>query len=557
MNITLAQVKSHLADPKKNAEKALDIWTEYDKQSDLVVLPELFLSGYACQDLFLRLDFLTSCMSALDYIKEKSSDLSSTLVIGTPYYEYGNVYNALVLINRGRIIGVYKKWYLPNYTVFDEKRYFKEGKDPLVVKFGNSPVGFAICEDIWYPDGPHRLYVSAGCPLVVSINASPFYLGRYKPVENLISSRSFENVSFFVYLNKVGAEEEYVFDGRSMVFNEEGKLLCRLKAFEEHVATVTLDLDKAYVKRLSEKRLNSVYLIESAHVEERELPRLKAPIEESPGEDQELYMAILLGIKDYVSRSGFKGALIGLSGGIDSSLCACLAVDALGKERVVGVFMPSEYTSKESHEDVHELVKNLGIELIVYPINELYHLYRKLLGSSELTVAEENLQARIRANILFYLSNKLNYLVLSTSNKSEAATGYGTIYGDMAGGFMPLKDVYKTQVYRLALYRNSIKRDIPERVLVKPPSAELRPNQTDQDTLPPYHILDRVLYLYIEEGLSAEDIVQEGFEKSLVEKVIGMVNRTQYKRRQTPLGVRVSKKSFCMDWRMPVNREGI
>ncbi|RME09926.1 MAG: NAD(+) synthase, partial [Aquificota bacterium] len=333
-------------------------------------------------------------------------------------------------------------------------------------------------------------------------------------------------------------------------------VMARAKAFEEDLLLVSLDIERVRRKRLLDLRLRErvverVKPVSLSDFPERE--RVSARVESSPSEEEELYRAIRLALEDYVRKNSFERVVLGLSGGIDSSLVACLAVDALGKEKVVGVFMPSEFTSRESREDVYQLAKNLGFELLEYPITEVYRSYLNTVNSQELTTAEENLQARIRANILFYLSNRYGWLVLSTSNKSESAVGYTTIYGDMAGGFAPIKDLYKTWVYRLARYRNSISPDIPERVFLRPPTAELRPGQTDQDTLPPYELLDRVLELHIEEGMGLEEIVSEGYDRELVRRVLQMVKRAEYKRKQAPPGPKLTKRAFGKDWRMPIS----
>ncbi len=554
LNITIAQLNFKVGDIIKNLQKVKEAWESSDKKSHLVVFPELAISGYPPEDLLLRLDFLKACNKALKELEEFSAKLSSIAVVGTPYWD-GDLYNALVLIGGGRLLGVYKKTYLPNYSVFDEKRYFRKGNEGLVLSTGFCRVGFSICEDIWHPDGWERSYALAGCEVLININASPYYSGKYGFKESFLKARAQDNIAYVVYANLVGGQDELVFDGRSLVIDPEGKLVARAKAFEEDLISVSLPVERIRRKRLLDIRLREREApanIKEVHVELKEKPEISPRIEESPEGEEELYRALALSLKDYAEKNSFEKVVLGLSGGIDSSLVACLAVDALGRDRVVGVFMPSEFTSRESEEDVKELAKNLGIELVVYPIKEPYGAFLKLLASESLTVAEENLQARLRANILFYLSNRYGWLVLSTSNKSESAVGYTTIYGDMAGGFAPIKDLYKGQVYSLARYRNSISPVIPERVFERPPSAELRPNQTDQDTLPPYELLDRILQLHIEEGLSYEELLQEGFEEEVVQRILRMVKSAEYKRRQAPVGPKVSKRAFGKDWRMPI-----
>ena len=555
MNITLAQLAPKVGDIKHNLNKIKEGWSLADKDSHMVVFPELFLSGYPPEDLLLRLDFIGECHRALEEIIEFSKDMQSLAVFGTPYYD-GDLYNALLIVGGGRLLGVYKKTFLPNYSVFDEKRYFRPGKEPLLLELDGVKVGFSVCEDIWHPDGWERLYALAGCEMLINISASPYYEGKYQLRESSLRSRARDNVAYLVYVNLVGGQDELVFDGRSLVIDPEGKILSRAKAFEEDILTVSLDVDRVRRKRLTDIRLREKEVVKINTVShECGLKRkiLEGRIESSPEGEEELYRAITLAIRDYVEKNSFSKVLVGLSGGIDSSLVACLAVDALGQDRVVGVFMPSEFTSEESREDVYQLAKNLRIELYEYPIKDIYRVYLEVFGSQELTVAEENLQARIRANILFYLSNRHGWLVLSTSNKSESAVGYGTIYGDMAGGFAPIKDLYKTKVYRLARYRNGIKPDIPDRVFSRPPTAELRPGQTDQDTLPPYELLDRMLVLYIEEGLGFQDLKSLGFEENTLRKVLKMVKSAEYKRKQAPIGPKLTKRAFGKDWRMPVS----
>ncbi len=555
LNLALAQINPLLGSVEANISKIKLLSEQAQERAHMVIFPELALCGYPPEDLLLRYDFIERCMLSLEELVEFSKNLSSVLVFGMPYYD-GDLYNALVVVAEGKILGVYKKTFLPNYSVFDEKRYFRSGREPLVVEIGGVKVGFSVCEDIWHPDGWERFYALSGCEVLVNINASPYYKGKYEFKENFLRARAQDNIAYVVYVNMVGGQDELVFDGRSMVIDPEGKVIARAKAFEEDLLFVSLEVERVKRKRLLDLRLREKGVDNpsvNAFIPAQEKALCEVRVEVSPKDEEEVYKALLLAIRDYVEKNSFERVVLGLSGGIDSSLVACLAVDALGKDRVVGVFMPSEFTSSESREDVYELSKNLGISLLEYPIKEVYRTYLTLLDSKELSIAEENLQARIRANILFYLSNKYGWLVLSTSNKSESAVGYSTIYGDMAGGFAPIKDLYKTWVYKLARYRNSIKPDIPERVLLKPPTAELRPNQTDQDTLPPYELLDQVLELHIEEGMGLEDIVALGFDRELVKKVLRMVRRSEYKRRQAPIGPKLTKRAFGKDWRMPIS----
>ena len=560
LNVAVAQVNTTVGDLEGNLRKVLEFVEEAKGKAHLIVFPELTISGYSPEDLLLRLDFVESCMRKLEELAEATKDVDSLIVVGTPYYD-GDLYNSAVLLFKGKVVGVYHKSRLPNYSVFDEKRYFREGGEPLLVEVNGYKIGFSICEDIWYPDGNERRLALSGAELIVNINASPYHIGKASFREGFVRARAEDNVCFVVYANLVGGNDELVFDGRSMVVDPLGEVIARAKAFEEDLLIVSLDLEKVRRRRLLDLRWREAGkeaepISPSFTVELPERPFFEPRVEPSPSEEEEIYRAVVLGTRDYVKKSGFEKVVVGLSGGIDSSLTACVAVDALGKENVLGIFMPSRFTSKESFEDAKALANNLGIEFHTIPIDDVFTSYIKefvpVYGDLGFDTADENIQARIRANILFYISNKFGYMVLSTSNKSEAATGYTTIYGDMAGGFAPLKDVYKTMVYKLARYRNSLDPVIPERVFEKVPSAELRPNQTDQDTLPPYDVLDRILQLYIEECMSPEEIVKRGFERETVMRVVSMVRRAEYKRKQAPLGVKITPRAFGKDWRYPV-----
>ncbi len=563
LNITLAQINSVVGAIKENANKIIEIWQKFDKTSHIIVFPELALTGYPPEDLLLKLDFCKACVKELEKIKKISKNFKSIAIIGIPYYDR-NLYNSAVVIRKGEIIGIYYKKFLSNYFVFDEKRYFKASQKPLIIEINDCKIGISIGEDIRHPD--------SGVEVLLNINTSPYFIKKYEFTINFLKARAKDNLAYIVYVNLVGAQDELVFDGRSMVIDPEGEILFQSKAFEEDISTVSLDLNKIKRLRLIDTRLReeTQKIIEIISIKDkRKLPFILPKIKETPLNEAEIYQALITGLRDYFHKNGFKKAILGLSGGIDSSLVACLAVDALGKDKVIALFMPTEFTLQESFEDARILAKNLGIKLIEVPIQKIFETYReeiaKYLGFENFTVAEENLQARIRANLLFYMSNRKGYLVLSTSNKSELAVGYTTIYGDMSGGFAPIKDVYKTLVYKLARYRNTLKPDIPERVFKKAPSAELRPGQTDQDTLPPYEVLDIILKSYIEEGLSTQEIVEKlGKEikklsydelASIVEKVIFMIKKAEYKRKQAPIGTKITKRAFGKDWCMPITNK--
>lgn len=560
LNVTLAQINPVVGDIEGNLRKILEAFRKSEAGSHLVVFPELALSGYPPEDLLLRVDFLRDCRRALEDLRSKTRESGAVLAVGAPFYEE-DLFNSLILLYRGEIVGVYHKSRLPNYSVFDEKRYFREGRHPLLIEVNGYRIGFSICEDIWYPDGPERLTALSGAQLIVNVNASPYHIGKHSFREGFVRARAEDNICFVAYVNLVGGQDELVFDGRSMVVDPLGNVIARAKAFEEDLLTVTLDLNLSARRRLLDLRWRTASreIDPVPPVRKIELPPrspVKPRVEENPKGEEELYRALIAGTRDYVAKNGFEKAVIGLSGGMDSSLTACIAVDALGAEKVTGLFMPSRFSARESFEDAKELAMNLGIEFHTVPIDQVFTSYLQELtpafGELGFDTADENIQARIRANILFYVSNKFGYLVLSTSNKSESATGYTTIYGDMSGGFAPLKDIYKTTVYRLATYRNALQKVIPDRVFRKPPSAELRPDQTDQDTLPPYEILDPILKLYVEENLSPEEIVGRGFDRGTVMKVVRMVRNAEYKRKQAPIGIKVTPRAFGKDWRMPV-----
>ncbi len=560
INLTLAQINPTVGDLEGNRDKILEIVNSEHGRSHLIIFPELALCGYPPEDLLLRLDFLQDCKRRLGEIAESTRDKDCVVVVGYPEYDR-DLYNSLAVIYKGKVVAGYRKRFLPNYSVFDECRYFREGEELTIVEINGFKVGFSICEDIWYPEGSERETSLAGAELHVNINASPYHQEKIDYKRNFLRARAEDSISYLAYVNLAGAHEELVFDGRSTVIDPMGNVVARAKAFEEDVITLSLDLQEVRRRRLLDLRWRNaskwVEPVQSvAKLELEEKQRIKPVVKEEPKALEELYEAIITGIRDYAHKNGFRGAVLGLSGGIDSSLTACLAVDALGKDRVLALFMPTRFSSMESLEDAKELAENLGIEFHTVPIDAVFETYREeiatVLNTTEFDTADENVQARIRANILFYFSNKLGYLVLSTSNKSEAAVGYTTIYGDMAGGFAPIKDLYKTQVYELARFRNSKRKDIPDRVFEKAPSAELRPNQTDQDTLPPYEVLDRILKKFLEENMSVWEIVGEGEDRETVYRVIDMVRRAEYKRRQAPVGLKLTARAFGKDWRMPI-----
>jgi NAD+ synthase (glutamine-hydrolysing) len=538
-------------------------------------MPELALTGYPPEDLLLKPGFVAAQLRKLDELINASRDLPGlTAVIGFVDRDH-DIYNAAAIICEGKLFGIYHKHYLPNYGVFDENRYFQSGRKAPIFLINGVHVGINICEDVWYPTGPMTLQAHGGAEVIVNINGSPYYAGKKTFREEMLATRAADNSVIVAYVNMVGGQDELVFDGDSMVFNEQGALIARAREFAEDLLIVDLDTASVFRSRLHDPRRRQERLQEDPHVvpiikisDERSHEALLEPpihplgapqrIEPKMEPLEEIYAALVLGTRDYVHKTGFKKALIGLSGGIDSSLTAAIAVDALGAKNILGISMPSGYSSEGSKTDAQELAENLGIEFLTIPIEETFRTSLKMLkpafGESDPGLAGENLQARIRGNILMSISNKFGAIVLTTGNKSEMATGYSTLYGDMAGGFAVLKDVLKTLVYELSVYRNTLGNEpvIPQAVIAKPPSAELRPEQKDIDSLPPYEVLDPILKAYAEDDRSFEEILAMGFERKTVERVMRMVDLSEYKRRQAPPGVKITTRAFGRDRRLPI-----
>ncbi|MFQ5956970.1 MAG: NAD+ synthase, partial [Candidatus Brocadiales bacterium] len=461
------------------------------------------------------------------------------------------VYNAAAVIYGGKVKKIYHKILLPNYGVFDEKRYFTPGKETPVFVMDGVVFAVNICEDIWHEEGPTKSQARKGAGLIININSSPYHAGKIRLRQKIVRRQALDNKVFISYTNLVGGQDELVFDGQSMVLDSQGRCVALAEAFEEDLLAADLEIPlpaKAKTPRGVIVLPKKIRYEEKPPLRKRRRPHLK-PLEE-------VYRALTLGLRDYISKNGLGDVVIGLSGGIDSALTAAIAVDALGRDAVCGVFMPSFYTSKASDEDVMELVRNLGITLKIIPIHKEFTDYQRSLRAHfvgyPVDETEENLQARIRGNILMALSNKFGYLVISTGNKSEVSCGYCTIYGDMVGGFGVLKDVPKTLVYQLARFRNTEREIIPKRVIKKAPSAELKPGQKDSDTLPPFDVLDPILKAYVEEDKSFEEIVAKGYDKKIVKKVITMVDENEYKRRQAAPGIKITPKAFGKDRRMPI-----
>jgi NAD+ synthase (glutamine-hydrolysing) len=575
LRVALAQINVTVGDLAGNTQKILASMRQaHAEGAHIVCTPELALTGYPPEDLLLKPGFVDANLHALESIVEASSELSGlTAVVGFVDRDH-DIYNAAAVIHEGKLAGVYHKHFLPNYSVFDENRYFQAGQKAPIFLIHGVHVGINICEDIWYPTGPLTRQAFAGAEVILNINGSPYNAGKSTFREEMISTRAADNGVIVAYLNMVGGQDELVFDGDSMVFDELGTLIARGKQFEEDMLIVDLDTPSVFRARLHDPRRRKLRLEDTQDsvpvvlVDDRPLSSpsinthavLGAPqrIEAKMPRLQEIYAALVLGTGDYVRKTGFKKVVIGLSGGIDSALTATIAVDALGAENVLGVLMPSGYSSEGSKTDAQKLAENLGIQYLTIPIEETFrtslNMMGPAIGDDNPGLAGENLQARIRGNIMMTISNKLGPLVLTTGNKSEMAVGYSTLYGDMAGGFSVLKDVFKTMVYKLAAYRNSIENKpvIPQETIDKAPSAELSPGQKDVDSLPPYDVLDPILKAYVEDDRSVEEMVAMGFDTAIVERVIWLVDINEYKRRQAPVGVRISPRAFGRDRRLPI-----
>ncbi|MFI5375235.1 MAG: NAD+ synthase [Candidatus Rokuibacteriota bacterium] len=531
---------------------------------DIVAFPELVLTGYPPEDLLFKPAFIDANLRALDEVARASRGL--TAIVG--YVDKrDDIFNAAAILHDGVQAGTYHKQYLPNYGVFDENRYFQSGTESPVFTIGETVIAANICEDIWYPTGPTTLQALGGAELVVSINASPYHAGKGRFREKMLATRAADDLVCLAFVNTVGGQDELIFDGQSLMFNEKGECVARGRAFEEDFVVADLDLDEVFRARLHDSRRRKEKLRATTVAPRRvalpplpapERPRLAAHEVAVLEPVEEIYQALVLGTRDYVTKNGFAHVVLGLSGGIDSSLVASIACDALGPANVTGVTMPSLFSSAGTRGDAARLARNLGIEFLRLPITPVLNAYRRALvkpfkGLKE-DVTEENLQARIRGNYLMALSNKFGWLVLTTGNKSEIGVGYSTLYGDMAGGFAVIKDVPKTLVYQVCEHVNRrARRDlIPRSVFERAPSAELRPDQTDQDTLPPYATLDAILEAYVEGDQGVADIVARGFDAPTVKRVIAMVDRNEYKRRQGPIGIKITPRAFGKDWRLPI-----
>ena len=567
LRLGLAQINTTVGDLEGNAAKVLEyVGRARELVVDLLSFPEMTIPGYPPEDLLLRPQFIGDNLAALQRVVKGCQGI--TVVVGFVDRDH-DVHNAAAVIHDGRLVDVYHKQFLPNYGVFDENRYFQAGTRCPVYVMAGIGVGVNICEDIWYPDDPMRAQAHGGAQVIININGSPYHMGKRRFREQMLATRASDHAVFISYTNQVGGQDELVFDGASMVVSPWGEVLAQAAAFEEELLICDLDVEETFQARLHEPRRRRQRVaptgsasVARVHLSDEPLAEKKPPVRRrrapAMSDEAEVYRALVLGTGDYLLKNGFQKAVIGLSGGVDSSLVAAIAVDALGSENVVGVAMPSRFSSEGSIKDARELADNLGIQLMTIPIEGPFSAFLDLLSEpfsgTEFGVAEENIQSRIRGLIIMALSNKFGWLVLATGNKSEMATGYATLYGDMAGGFAIIKDVPKTLVYHLSRYRNSVgpKPVIPQEVIDKEPSAELRPDQRDKDTLPPYETLDPILEAYVEEDKSVDAIAAMGFDEELVKRVMAMVDRNEYKRRQAPPGVKISPRAFGRDRRLPI-----
>jgi NAD+ synthase (glutamine-hydrolysing) len=569
LRVGLAQIDTTVGDLAGNAARMIE-WIDRARGEgcDIVVFPELAVTGYPPEDLLLKPSFIRDNLRHRDRVVEASQGIA---VVGGFVDLEVDIYNAAFFAYDGHLRGVYHKVYLPNYGVFDEERYFQRGRRCPIFELAGVRIGVSICEDAWYPTGPISVQAALGAQLLININGSPYHRGKRQAREAMIATRAMDSQAYLAWVNVVGGQDELVFDGNSLVLDPEGEMIAHAPSFAEDLLVADLDIGTVFGARLHDTRLRkeppAALLLDmevsEVTITEEARPRpagpRRRPVTAPLDGPAEVYTALVTGTRDYVRKSGaFEKVVLGLSGGIDSSLTACVAVDALGSDNVVGVLLPSRFTSRASLDDACELAEALGIRTIELPIEPAREAVEATLAGPfaglEPGVAEENVQARIRGMLWMALSNKFGWMVLTTGNKSELATGYCTLYGDMAGGFAVLKDIPKTTVYELSRYRNAAacRTVIPQRVLEKPPSAELRENQKDEDSLPPYEELDPILQGYVEDDRSFEELVAAGHDPDVVRRVIGLVDRSEYKRRQGPPGVKITTRAFGRDRRMPI-----
>jgi NAD+ synthase (glutamine-hydrolysing) len=565
MRLALAQIDTIVGDLDGNRDRIISRLTEArEAGADLVLFPELAVTGYPPEDLLLRPSFLKAAATSLETIARETKEVAA--LVGTPHLDR-DLFNACAICAGGEVKAVYKKRFLPNYGVFDEDRYFQAGRELLLLRVGETLVGVTICEDIWQPGPPATDLALAGAHVVANVSASPFHLGKGREREEMLATRARDNVCWVALVNAVGGQDELVFDGQSLVLDQDGAVAARGPAFEEALVLVDIEPTTAIGRRLRDARRRALA---------RERPLIDTPVVDlgkprNAGDEltepvvapeldrlEEMRLAVELGLRDYVEKNGFREVVLGISGGVDSALTAAIAVEALGPDRVVCVSMPSRYSSPETRADARRTADILGVRYLEIPIDAIADAFFAALADAfegtEPGVAEENVQARVRGTLLMALSNKFGWLVVATGNKSELSVGYATLYGDMAGGFAPLKDVFKTDVFRLARHLNERagRELIPASVIERAPSAELRADQRDEDSLPPYSKLDYVLEAYVELDQSREELSLDGFDPDLVERALELVDRAEYKRRQAPPGVKLRPKAFGRDRRVPI-----
>jgi len=568
LRLGMAQINPTVGDLGNNTQEIIKFINEAKSLGvDLLTFPELAITGYPPEDLLLKPQFIKQNQQCLKEVVKHTSDIA--VVVGFVDSDT-DIYNAAAVIYDTKVVGVYHKFFLPNYGVFDENRYFRAGNEYSIFFIYNIGVGITICEDMWYEAGPAMIQARAGARLLINISASPYHAGNGDYRERMLATRASDNVAIVAYNNMIGGQDELVFDGNSFIINERGQFIARGKQFEEELIVKDLDVESVFRSKLHDPRLRKeVEVVKKelgratridvpSHYSKVAKPHLPPRQIKRVSDLAETYQALVLGTRDYVHKNGFKKVVVGLSGGVDSSLVAAIAVDALGADNVIGVSMPSRYSSPGSKSDAEILTRNLGIELKVIPIEKAFSSYLEMMAESfkdtQPDVTEENIQARIRGNILFALSNKFGWLVLTCSNKSETATGYTTLYGDMAGGFAVVKDVTKTLIFELCKHKNrqAGREMIPSSVLAKAPSAELRPDQKDIDTLPSYEVLDPILKAYVEDDAAIDQIVSMGFDRDVVVKTARLVDRNEYKRRQSPPCIKITSRDFGRDRRLPI-----
>jgi NAD+ synthase (glutamine-hydrolysing) len=564
MRLALAQINTVVGDLEGNRARIIRrIGEAREASADVVLFPELAVTGYPPEDLLFRPEFLRQARRSLDQIAAEATGIAA--LVGFPWLDR-DLFNACAVCADGEVKAIYPKRFLPNYGVFDEVRYFQPGRKLLLLQVGEALIGPTVCEDIWQPGPPATDLALAGAHVIANISASPFHVGKGLEREEMLITRARDNACWVVLVNAVGGQDELIFDGHSVVIDEEGEVVARAPSFEEALLVVDIDASTAIARRLVDARRRALAREQEvpdppvvALGDERPQPASATPFVAEPLDDlEQMRLALELGLRDYVEKNGFEEIVVGVSGGIDSALTLALAVEALGPERVHAVSMPSRFSSPETRADAKALAENLGASFVELPIDPIFDGFEQALAGvfegREADITEENLQARIRGTLLMALSNKFGWLVVATGNKSELSVGYATLYGDMAGGFALLKDVFKTDVFRLARRVNERagRELIPQTIIERAPSAELRENQLDQDSLPPYPELDKVLEAYVEEDRSQEELRTDGFDPDVVDRAIALIDRAEYKRRQAPPGVKLRPKAFGRDRRTPI-----